>query len=522
MSAGTDGTWSRLREHARRLGPVHLRQLLRDQRRTPALAASLDDLTLDFSREKLDAAALEDLVRLARDVDVEGMRERMVAAEPINSSERRAVLHMALRGGAPAPAGADVAAERDRFLDFAEQVRAGPFRDVLNLGIGGSHLGPAMAARALTPDHDGPRLHHVSNIDGADLADTVRGLDPSRTLVIVCSKSFGTLETMANARLARAWLGDHGAAHMVGVSANPAACRDFGIPRDRVFGFWDWVGGRYSLWSAVGLSLAIGIGARRFRSLLAGAADMDRHFRTAPLRHNLPVLHALVGIWRRNLMGWPSVALVPYDQRLDRFVAFIQQLEMESNGKRVTRDGEPAGGSTSPVIWGEPGSNAQHSFFQFLHQGTDTVPVDFLIAARPRDADPGHHALLQANCLAQGQALALGRTADEVAAALRAGGEDEDAVSRLVPHLLLPGDRPSTTVTYRSLDPYSLGRLVALYEHRVFVQGVIWGVNSHDQWGVEHGKALADGLIQALRDGGAVETDHSTRALVARLRELGS
>ena len=522
MTMGSDAIWRRLRDHAGRLGPVHLRRLLQDASRAAALTVSLDDLTLDFSREKLDAAALADLVRLARAVDVEGMRERMFTGDAINASERRAVLHMALRGGAPAPAGSEVDATLARFLDFAEQVRAGPFRDVINLGIGGSHLGPAMAAGALEPDRDGPRLHHVSNMDGADLADTVSGLDPSRTLVIVCSKSFGTLETMANARLARTWLGEHAATHMVGVSANPAACGDFGIPDERIFGFWDWVGGRYSVWSAVGLSLAIGIGSRRFRRFLAGAADMDLHFRNAPLERNLPVLHALVGIWRRNLMGWPSAALVPYDQRLDRFAAFIQQLDMESNGKRVTRNGDTVRLPTAPITWGGAGSNAQHSFFQFLHQGTDTVPVDFIVAARPRDADPEHHTLLLANCLAQGQALALGRSASEAAAALRAAGESEAEVSRLAPHLVLPGDRPSTTLLHRALDPYALGRLVAHYEHRTFVQGVVWGVNSHDQWGVELGKALADGLVPALREGAPPETDPSTRALIARIGELRS
>ncbi len=378
-----------------------------------------------------------------------------------------------------------------------------------------------MAARALRPDTDGPRLHFVSNVDGAHFADTVAELDPARTLVIVSSKTFTTLETMANAALARDWLGQHAAEQMAAVSTNLKGCAEFGIPAERVFGFWDWVGGRYSLWSAIGLSLAIGIGEARFRDFLAGAAAMDRHFREAPLERNLPVLLALVGIWRRNAMGWPTVALIPYDQRLERFPAYVQQLDMESNGKRVTRDGKPVGTRTGPVIWGEPGTNAQHSFFQLLHQGTDIVPVDFVAAARARAADPAHHALLLANCLAQGQALAFGRTAEEVEAEMRAAGKNDDEIARLVPHRTFPGDRPSTTILFRELDPASLGRLIALFEHKVFVQGAIWGVNSYDQWGVELGKALAGALIPALRDGADVEADASTAGLVERIRALG-
>jgi glucose-6-phosphate isomerase len=400
----------------------------------------------------------------------------------------------------------------------------GRFADVINIGIGGSDLGPAMAARALRPDCDGPRLHFVSNVDGAHFADTAADLDPARTLVIVSSKTFTTLETMANARLARDWLGEHAAGQMAAVSTNLAACAEFGIPETRVFGFWDWVGGRYSLWSAIGLSLAIGIGAERFRAFLGGAAAMDRHFREAPLGRNLPVLLALAGIWRRNAMGWPTVALIPYDQRLERFPAYVQQLDMESNGKRVTLDGRAVATATGAVIWGEPGTNAQHSFFQLLHQGTDVVPVDFIAAARGRAADPGHHALLLANCLAQGQALAFGRTAEEVRAEMTAAGKPADEIARLVPHRTFPGDRPSITILFRELDPFALGRLIALFEHKVFVQGAIWGVNSFDQWGVELGKAMAGALIPALRDGAAAApltgADASTHGLVARIREL--
>ncbi|GMG85638.1 glucose-6-phosphate isomerase [Paralimibaculum aggregatum] len=524
----TTEAWTAVHDHAARLKPVHLRRLFAaDPGRAAALAFAEDDLSVDLSKEKLDRAALDALLGLARAAGVEAQRAALFAGAPVNATEGRAVLHMALRGGAPAPAGDDVDGTRERFLAFAETVRAGqlpggPVRDVVNIGIGGSDLGPAMAARALVPDCDGPRLHFVSNVDGAHLADTVAGLDPARTLVIVASKTFTTQETMANARLARDWLGAHAAERMAAVSTNLDGCAAFGIPQERVFGFWDWVGGRYSLWSAIGLVLAIGIGAARFRAFLAGAAAMDRHFREAPLERNLPVLLALAGIWRRNAMGWPSVAVIPYDQRLARLPAYLQQLDMESNGKRVTRAGAPVGTATGPVIWGEPGTNAQHSFFQLIHQGTDVVPVDFIAAATPRDADPRHHAMLLANCLAQGQALAFGRDTAEVEAEMAAAGAAPEAIARLAPHRSFPGDRPSTTILFRRLDPHALGRLIALFEHKVFVQGAIWGVNSYDQWGVELGKALARPLIPALAEGAAAETDPSTRALIDRIRALAA
>lgn len=521
--------WQNVHAHAARLKTVHLREMFaEDPGRATSLTCALDDLTVDFSKEKLDGAAFDALLELARAANVEDLRDAMFAGDAINLTEDRAVLHTALRGSADAPDGDDVEATLARFLDFAERVRSGafsgargPITDVINIGIGGSDLGPAMAARALAPDMDGPRLHFVSNVDGAHMADTIARLDPAHTLVIIASKTFTTLETMSNARLARTWLGDHADGQMAAVSTNIAGCAEFGIPEDRVFGFWDWVGGRYSIWSAIGLSLAIGMGAANFRAFLAGAAEMDRHFRETPLERNLPVLYALAGIWRRNAMGWPSVALIPYDQRLDRFPAYVQQLDMESNGKRFTRDGSPAATATGPLIWGEPGTNAQHSFFQLLHQGTDVVPVDFMAAATPRNADAGHHALLLANCFAQGQALAFGRTTDEVADEMRAAGKSEAEIARLAPHRTFPGDRPSTTILYRQLDPHTLGRLIALFEHKVFVQGAVWGVNSYDQWGVELGKQLAGALIPALRDGAAADADTSTLALIRRVKELG-
>ncbi len=520
--------WDQLRAQGARLAPSHLRDLFADDPdRFGRFSVAMDDLTIDFSKEKVDAAALEDLLSLARAAEVEARRDAMFSGALVNETEGRAVLHMALRGGADAPDGEDPAPVLDAFLAFAEEVRSGAFQgrggpitDVVNIGIGGSDLGPVMTARALRPDIDGPRPHFVSNVDGAHFADTVAGLDPDRTLVIVCSKTFTTLETLANARLARDWLGEAAAGQMAAVSTNLEACAAFGIPEARVFGFWDWVGGRYSLWSAISLSVAIAIGAAKFREFLAGAAAMDRHFREVPLERNLPALLALIGVWRRNVMGWPTAALIPYDQRLDRLPAYVQQLDMESNGKRVRLNGEATETATGPIIWGEPGTNAQHSFFQLLHQGTDVIPVDFIAAAAPRDADPGHHALLLANCLAQGQALAFGRKAEEAEAEMRAAGLPEGEIARLSAHRTFPGDRPSTMILYRRLDPFALGRLIALFEHKVFVQGVIWGINSYDQWGVELGKALAKTLIPAVRDGDNIDADGSTEGLIARIREL--
>ncbi|HET7409835.1 MAG TPA: glucose-6-phosphate isomerase, partial [Paracoccaceae bacterium] len=425
-----ENAWTEVMRSADRLRGVSLAELFdRDPRRFGRLSFRDGDLLIDFSKEKLDADALGNLLDLARAAGIEARRDAMFRAEKINETEGRAVLHTALRGGAGDRVeveGQDVMPEvratLDRFLAFAEDVRQGraasvsgaPFTDVVNLGIGGSDLGPAMAAQALAPWADGPRTHFVSNVDGAHLADTVKHLDPARTMVVVASKSFTTIETMTNARSARDWLaaalGERAGAHMAAVSTNLAATRAFDIDDARVFGFWDWVGGRYSLWSAIGLPLAIAIGEQRFRQFLAGARAMDEHFRTAPLDRNLPVLMALVGIWRRDVMGWPTVAVVPYDQRLARLPAYLQQLEMESNGKRTRLDGQPVTRPTAPIVWGEPGTNAQHSFFQLLHQGTDIVPVDFLLAARPNEDFGDHHAKLTANALAQSAALAFGRS----------------------------------------------------------------------------------------------------------------
>lgn len=523
-----DERWEAVEAHAERLKPLHLRQLMEAGReRVDRLAFRLDDLTMDFSREKIDGDSLDSLIALADAAGVGEARRRMASGERINLSEGRSVLHMALRGSVRPPEGDDVKTALERFLAFAEKVRSGrfasaggPVLDVVNIGIGGSDLGPRMAARALKPGCDGPRLHFVSNVDSADFRDTVEGIDPARAMVVVSSKTFATSETLANARLARDWLGRHAGSQMAAASARPERCAEFGIPAERVFGYWEWVGGRYSVWSAVGLPLAIGIGAAGFRSFLDGAASMDRHFLEAPLERNLPVLHALVGIWRRNAMGWPTAALIPYDQRLEQLPAYVQQLEMESNGKRAANNGELVDCHTAPVVWGGVGTSAQHSFFQLLHQGTDTAPVDFVLAAEPRDGDPPHHDLLVANCLAQGESLALGRSVEELIAAENPAEGTKEAFRQRARQRETPGDRPSTTILHRRLDPFALGRLIALFEHKVFVQGVVWGVNSFDQWGVELGKSVAASLARSIRDGGPAPSDLSTRALLDRIREL--
>ncbi len=523
--------WDQVKAEAVRLRGRHLRNLFSDDaERFQRFSFALDDLTLDISKEKIDEPALDALLELARATGLEDRRRALFAGEHVNVTEDRAALHMALRDGAEAPAGDDVADVRDRFLGFAEAVRAGEypatgqsFTDVVNIGIGGSDLGPELVSRALAPDRDGPRLHFVSNVDGAEIADVTRDLDPARTLVTVASKSFTTAETMTNALSARDWLKgtvQEPGRHMVAISSNVAGAEEFGIDRSRIFGFWDWVGGRYSVWSAIGLPIAIGIGADRFREFLAGAAGMDAHFREAPFDRNLPVLMGLVAVWRRNAMGWPTVALIPYDRRLARFPAYVQQLAMESNGKRVTLEGQPVPHATAPVVWGEPGTNAQHSFFQLLHQGTDIVPVDFILAAEPRAADRHHHDLLAANCVAQSKALAFGKTEAQVRDEMARKGAEPLEVDRLAPHRTFPGDRSSTTVLHRRLDPYALGRLIALYEHKTFVEGVIWGIDSFDQWGVELGKSLADELIPIIESGAPDGQDGSTAGLVRRLRDF--
>jgi glucose-6-phosphate isomerase len=540
----TKAAFAALSRHAVTMRAASLRaHFAADAKRFDRLLASGAGLTLDPSKNLIDDKALDLMERLADAADVAGRRKAMFAGAAINATENRAVLHTALRAGGASVAKAEgkavdpfVAAELDRFLAFAEDVRAGryasasgkPFTNVVNIGIGGSDLGPAMAAQALAPYADGPRLHFVSNVDGAHLADTLKGLKPATTLILAASKTFTTQETMANALSARRWmeakLGSADAGrHFAAISTARKKVEAFGIDPARMFGFWDWVGGRYSLWSSIGLSLAIGIGAENFRAFLGGAKAMDDHFRKARFRRNLPLLLAMIGVWNRNALGFPALAVLPYEQRLARFPAYLQQLDMESNGKRVTLAGKPVATATGPLVFGEPGTNGQHAFYQLLHQGADVIPADFLIGAEGHEPDLAHqHSMLIANCLAQTEALMNGRTLAEAKAQLKAAGLPAAEVARLAPHKVFPGNRPTNTLFYRRLAPATLGALIALYEHKVFVQGVVWGVNSFDQWGVELGKELANSLLPMVEGKSpAGGRDASTAGLVNALRKLG-
>ncbi len=532
-----------LKEHAGEIGDIHLRDLFAaDDQRFDKFHVSVGDLTLDFSKNRITEATLSKLQDLCAAAGLDNMRAALFGGAPINLTEGRVVLHTALRNRSDRPIlvdGSDVMPDVNSVLErmgrFAEAIRSGEitgqrgdrFTHIVNIGIGGSDLGPAMAVAALSPYRgDGPEVLFVSNVDGAHLADTLHGLDPARTCFLVASKTFTTLETMTNAASARAWivdaLGEEAVgAHFAALSTNLDAVAAFGIAEERTFGFWDWVGGRYSVWSAIGLPLAMSIGYDNFVRLLSGAHRMDDHFRLAPDGENLPVLMAMIGIWNRNVLGMQSQGIMAYDQRLRRFAAHLQQLDMESNGKRVTRDGRPVDQATGPIVWGEPGTNGQHAFFQLLHQGFDIVPCDFLIAAEPHEQLADHHAKLVANCLAQTEALAFGKTEDEVRSELAGRGLNQSDVDALAPHKTFPGNRPTNTLIYRRLDPETLGMLIALYEHKVFVQGVIWDINSFDQWGVELGKELAGRLLSVVRDGIDAEAlDSSTRGLIGRYREL--
>jgi glucose-6-phosphate isomerase len=524
-----------LRAHRKTGSPTDMRKAFaRDPKRFDTFSARSDDLLLDYSKCAVISRTMKLLASLARAADVEGKRDAMFNGEIINTTEGRAVLHTALRNRASTPvmvAGRDLMPDVNAVLAamaaFAAQVRASKITDVVNIGIGGSDLGPAMTTLAMAPYHDGPRLHYVSNVDGAHIADTLKTLAPETTLFLIASKTFTTIETMTNARTARKWIAsslgeDKVGDHFAAISTAIDKVKAFGISEDRIFGFWDWVGGRYSIWSAIGLPLMIAIGAENFGRFLDGGHAMDRHFREAPVLENLPVLMGLLGVWHRNVCGLPSRAIIPYDQRLSRFPAYLQQLDMESNGKRVTKSGAEIKGSTGPIVWGEPGTNGQHAFFQLLHQGTDVIPVEFLIAAEPHEKNMGeHHALLVANCLAQSQALMKGRTLKEAEAQLLAMGKSKSEAKALAPHRVFAGNRPTLTLAYRMLDPFTLGRLVALYEHRVFVEAAIWDINAFDQWGVELGKELATGL-QPVVEGkkGTEGLDSSTAGLSDYLRGL--
>ncbi|WP_306153329.1 glucose-6-phosphate isomerase [Roseovarius sp. MMSF_3281] len=507
-----------------------------DPARAEGFSVSCDGMLFDYSKTPIPPEGRRALLDWAEACGVASRRDAMFAGQAINETEGRAVLHTALRNldGAPVLVeGRDVMPEimgvLARMERFAADVRRGAFQgqggaitDVVNIGIGGSHLGPEMATRALSPYHDGPRCHFVSNVDGADIADCLAGLDPETTLVIVASKSFATIETMTNAETARNWMA--GAvkapgAQFVALSTADDKVADFGIAPERVFGFADWVGGRYSMWGPIGLSIMIAIGPERFREMLKGAQAMDSHFRKAPLAENMPVLLALVGLWHHQGCGYPTRAVLPYDQRLGRLPAYFQQLEMESNGKRVNMAGEPLTVPSGPVVWGEPGTNGQHAFYQLIHQGTQVVPCEFMVAARGHEPDQAHHhVLLVANCLAQSEALMRGRSIEDARALMAEQGFTGKELERQAAHRVFPGNRPSTTLVYDKLTPHRLGQIVALYEHRVFVEGVMLGINSFDQWGVELGKVLAKEIEPVLESGDTTGKDGSTAQLVGFIR----
>jgi glucose-6-phosphate isomerase len=529
--------WRELARHYDQLRDTHLRDLFRDEPdRGESMVLEAGDLYLDYSKNRLTPDTIRLLVALARRAGVEQLRDAMFAGEKINITERRAVLHVALR----APRGEQITVDGqdvvpqvhavlDRMGDFAQRVRSGAWtghtgqriRNVINIGIGGSDLGPRMAYEALRDFSDrSMTFRFVSNVDGTDFWEATRDLDPAETLFIVASKTFTTLETMTNAQTARQWtlaaLGDDRAVakHFVAVSTNEAEVAKFGIDTANMFEFWDWVGGRYSYDSAIGLSLMLAIGPDGFAEMLAGFHRMDEHFRTAPIEQNLPMILGLIGIWYNNFFGAETVAILPYNQYLARLTDYLQQLDMESDGKSVTREGEPVAWQTGPIIWGQPGTNGQHAYYQLIHQGTKLIPCDFIGFCRPRHQVGDHQNLLMANLFAQPQALAFGKTPDEVRA--------EGVPDFQVPHRTFAGNHPTNTILVPEFTPNTLGQLIALYEHKVFTQGAIWNINSFDQWGVELGKKLALDIVPELDapTEPALHHDSSTNALIRRYRRL--
>ena len=539
MSARTQTpAWKALRDHHASMATAQMRDLFAaDPGRFERFSILWEDMIVDYSKHRITTETMSLLLSLARESDVASWRDRMFAGERINFTEGRAVLHTALRNRSDRPVtvdGVDVMPGVRKVLshmrEFSDAVRSGDWRgctgkkitDIVNIGIGGSDLGPVMVTEALKPyAAPGLRTHFVSNVDGTHIAETLKPLAPDRTLFIIASKTFTTQETIANARTAREWflreVQDEGAIarHFVALSTNEKEAVKFGIDRSNMFEFWDWVGGRYSLWSAIGLSIAVAIGMDNFEELLAGAYAMDEHFRTAPPERNIPVILALLGIWYNNFFGAATHAILPYDQYLHRFPAYFQQGDMESNGKRTSREGETVDYTTGPVIWGEPGTNGQHAFYQLIHQGTRLIPVDFIAPLQSHNPVGDHHVLLLSNVFAQAEALMKGKTADEVRPELVAAGMKGEALERLLPHKVFEGNRPSTTILLHKITPAYLGKLVALYEHKIFVQGIIWNINSFDQWGVELGKQLAGKILPELSSPATVTThDSSTRGLI--------
>jgi len=532
--------WKNLRDHAAEVEIRHLRQLFADDpNRFDHLSVTALDFLYDYTRQRVTPNTLELLLALARDCDLEGRIAALFAGEAVNNTEQRAAMHMALRNRSDRPMNVDgrdvmpeVRAELAKIREFVTGVHEGRitgakgarFTDVVNIGIGGSDLGIVMATEALGRYRNRAiRLHCVSNVDGVELAEVMDQVNPATTLFVICSKTFTTQETLSNASSAREWLvhelGEAAVSrHFVAVSTNHAAMDAFGIAPESRFTMWDWVGGRYSLWSAVGLSIALSLGMSLFELVLQGGHDMDEHFRTAPLDRNLPVLMGLIGVWNSNFLGQDSLAVLPYDRRLHRFSAYLQQLEMESNGKSVTRAGRPVGHRTGTVVWGEPGNNAQHSFFQLLHQGTARVAMDFIAPVNGSCRFHKQHELALANCFAQAEAFAFGQTELQVRTDLAGKGLGEAEIARLEPHKVHVGNRPSSIILFPRLGPRTLGRLIAWYEHKVFVQSVIWDVNPFDQWGVELGKKLAGSMAPAVQQAAWAEGPRHVQGLLEAVR----
>ncbi len=537
--------WRALVEHKALMADTHMRDMFAaDADRFDRFSLHAGDLFLDYSKNRISADTMRLLVELATDCGLEDRRNAMMRGEHINFTENRAVLHTALRRPVDQPlvvggndVMSDIATVLDQMESFTERVRDGTWRgysgnmitDIVNIGIGGSDLGPAMVCQALTPyARNDLRVHFISNVDGSHICQTLQKLDPESTLFIIASKTFTTLETITNAHTARRWFLDHSSDesaithHFVAVSTDMEKVREFGIDTRNMFVFRDWVGGRYSLWSAIGLPIALAVGMSHFRELLVGARTMDQHFLTAPLHQNMPVILALLGIWYQNFFSAGSHLIAPYDQNMGRFAAHLQQLDMESNGKEVNQDGEKIRDyDTGSIIWGEPGCNCQHSFFQLLHQGTRLIPTDFLVAATSHNPIGDHHTNLLASTFAQSEALMRGRNETETIAEMARAGIDETTIRKLLPHCVFEGNRPSNTILYEKLTPATLGSLIALYEHKVFVQGVIWGINSFDQWGVELGKKLAK-IIKTELDENSTQGDHdtSTQGLIQMYRKI--
>ncbi len=532
--------WQALLAHFAANKQLSMRQLFIDEpKRFESFSVRLEDVLLDYSKNLVTQETMTLLFALARQSQVEGWRDRMFCGEKINCTERRAVLHTALRAAIDPEHepvlvdGQDVLPGvrnvMDKMRSFSESVRGGTWRgytgkaitDVVNVGIGGSYLGPLMVCRALRPYCDKVQVHFVSNVDGTDVAENLLALDPETTLFIVASKTFTTQETLMNARAARDWFlraavdQKHIARHFVALSTNAKEVAAFGIDTANMFDFSDWVGGRYSLWSAIGLSIALAVGMDNFEELLRGGYEMDTHFRSAPLEQNMPVILALLGVWYNNFHNVATQALLPYDQTLEYFVSYFQQADMESNGKRVDRDGVAVDYATGPILWGGTGTNGQHAFFQLIHQGTQMVPADFLASAQSFHPLGEHHAALLSNFFAQTEALMRGKTAAEARREMQAVGKDEKSIDALLPHKVFAGNKPTNSILFEKLTPRTLGKLIALYEHKIFVQGIIWNINSFDQWGVELGKQLATNILAGLRSGVEItEHDSSTNGLI--------